>query len=223
MFHDIKSLEILLERQLKKSLPGIYAHRLMTPEISKNLLERPYPETAVPSGVMILIYTRDEEISLVFILRQSYMGVHSNQISFPGGKFDVTDANLTETAIRETEEEIGIRSDEYKILGQLSSIYIPPSNFLVQPTVAISYKQLDFTPQYEEVKSMLVIPLKVLMGDPCRSTSSFTVKNGLQTLAPCFQVDEHKIWGATAMILSELIEIIKEALCESNEHKPMLQ
>jgi 8-oxo-dGTP pyrophosphatase MutT (NUDIX family) len=140
---------------------------------------------------------------LVFIKRTSYPGVHSAQISFPGGKAEKHDADILQTALRETEEEIGVAATDIEILGNLSRVYIPPSNFMVQPVVgAIPYKP-TFTPHSKEVDVLLPMPFEAfLTANTMQNTRVET--RGLVMHVPAFNVQNEIIWGATAMMVAEL-------------------
>jgi 8-oxo-dGTP pyrophosphatase MutT (NUDIX family) len=153
------------------------------------------------AAVLMLFYPRNEITHLALIVRNSYPGVHSSQIGFPGGKVELSDANLAETALRETHEEVGIAPHQIQLLKAFSEIYIPPSNFLVAPFMGVAHEELIFIPDPKEVKNEQSLT-KVTM-----STSYATAIE-----VPAFQVDQYIVWGATAMMMSELKEVITNAL-----------
>ena len=204
----ISQLEILLA----KELPGTSAHVKMTPngriDTESYLLST---STDVrTSAVMIVLFPEEEVLKMVLIKRPSYDGVHSGQISFPGGKSEETDSDYVYTALRETEEEVGIRADKIQLLGSLSRIYIPPSNFLVYPYVGYCAHPPSFRLDQKEVEKIILPPVDILLNDEIIKQGSFKAggPNGWQINAPYFEVENERIWGATAAILSELKELL---------------
>ena len=156
------------------------------------------------AAVALIIYPDEkQETRLILIERNQYKGVHSGQVSFPGGKQEINDSSLTQTALRESYEEIGINIDSLILLRKLSKIYIPPSNFLVTPFLFFSDQNLNFE-HNNEVKNILTPSLKNVL--------NFQIKNyeNQSIVDPYFRYNKFKIWGATSMILNELVEIIKE-------------
>lgn len=203
----------LLHKEIKsylltKGLPGEKAQALMAPS-SRNPKLANHSKSPTPSAVLLLIYPKDEQWHLALIKRNSYKGSHSAQISLPGGKVDKADAHLLECALRETYEEIGFQSKEDDIIGELSSLYIPISNFMVHPFVAIIDHTPQFIPDTHEVKHIIEIPLNVLLDPKHLGTKELTSQEHSIT-APTYQLEDDYIWGATAMILSEFAEILKQ-------------
>ena len=145
------------------------------------------------------------ETRLPFILRNNYEGVHSNQISFPGGKKEKLDEDLIETARRETNEEIGLNKDEMKLQFKLTDIYIPPSNFLVRPYIFTLKNEPLIKQDNIEVIKVLVPTLSTLIG--LKIHYGFTDKQKIKN--PYFIIENHIVWGAPAMILNEFISLIK--------------
>lgn len=197
-----------LHARLLSPLPGYDAQKLMEPPSRQQLLLMPRTETPREGAVLIVLFPDGMDISTVMIQRAVYDGVHSGQIAFPGGRRDHNDKTLLETALREAEEEVGIVADSVKVLGTLSSLYIPPSNFNVLPVVAC----LDYSPelkiQPDEVSEAFFISLTELAKTGnCRpgtiNLTSYSISN-----VPTYCVNDRIIWGATAMIISELIKVI---------------
>ena len=156
------------------------------------------------AAVALIIYPDiEKETRLILIERNQYEGVHSGQVSFPGGKQEINDSSLVQTALRESNEEIGINLDSLTLLRKLSKIYIPPSNFLVTPFLFFTYKNLNFK-HNNEVKNILTPSLSNVLKFQIKNYENQIVVN------PYFLYNNFKIWGATAMILNELVEIIKE-------------
>jgi 8-oxo-dGTP pyrophosphatase MutT (NUDIX family) len=160
------------------------------------------------SSVLVLIYFNDNKIFTSFILRPEYDGVHSGQIAFPGGRKEDEDKSEVDTAIREAREEVNIESSKINVLGSLSELFIPPSNFLVTPVVACAETRPDFIPQESEVEKIIEANISFLFDESIVKKKILHVRN-TKIEAPYFEVDGHVVWGATAMILSELREVIE--------------
>jgi 8-oxo-dGTP pyrophosphatase MutT (NUDIX family) len=199
---------------LNQQLPATSAHLKMAPLERHESLQAEYYAKFNPrkSAVMMLFYPKNAQATMILIKRNTYAGVHSAQISFPGGKAEVTDANLAETALRETYEEVGIAVADIDVVMPFTEIYIPPSNFLVSPFLGISMDELNFNPSAYEVAELIELPLEDLLDDSIVINSEIQTAINQTMIVPAFKVGEHIVWGATAMILSELKETIKSAL-----------
>lgn len=195
-------------------LPGKSAHIKMAPVERIRMIEDGFEDskTAKEAAVLMLIYPKNSMAHLALIVRNSYPGIHSSQIAFPGGKVEVVDVNLKETALRETYEEIGIPPDLISVIKDFSSVYIPPSNFLVYPFLGISSSELEFTLQAEEVASIIELPLSLLLDDSIITTKSLETSYAKLIEVPVFEIGQNNVWGATAMMLSELKDAIKMVL-----------
>lgn len=163
-------------------------------------------------GVLALLYCAEDELHLVFTKRPDYDGVHSGQVSFPGGRHEPPET-LAATALRETGEEIGIPAAEVEILGSLTPLFVVPSNFEVHPFVGrfMGAGRPRFVPDVREVAAILEVPLRLLLDPATRVEESMELRGGLRMRVPCFRVGEHVIWGATAMMLSEFLERLRYA------------
>ena len=192
--------------QLAKELPGAVAHEGMNPKSPLRQMITPNEKTR-KSAVLILFYPYQNKIFVPLILRPAYDGVHASQMAFAGGRHERTDENLTRTALREAQEEIGIKATDVEILGQLSELFIPPSNFFVLPVVgSINYRP-DFYPDPREVERVFEVPLQVLANDSIRGITTVQTK-GYEFEAPFYGIEGHKIWGATALMIAELLAVI---------------
>lgn len=197
----------LLKTRLKESLPGKSAHQRMSPI-------RRFPTSYSPNifkskegAVLILLYKKSNEWYLPLILRPTYDGEHSGQISLPGGKKEEIDASHIETALRETEEEIGIKTSEINFLGALTPIYIPKSNYIVHPFIGFINTSPQFVAEEKEVAKIIELPISTLSDSSKKSI--FHYKYETKTLeAPSWIIEEEHIWGATAMILAEFEALI---------------
>ncbi len=196
---------------LQKPLPGRSAHLEMAPGSRIESLRDETPEQVSngrKAAVLIPLYVKNREIYTMLIKRPVYDGVHSGQIAFPGGRYEPTDQDLTETALREAEEEVGINKHDVTVLGTLSKLYIPPSDFLILPVVGgIDYVP-DFVVQTSEVDGILQVPLENLFDERNRSVTTITNKEYGTFQAPCYLFDGEIIWGATAMVIHEFEKLI---------------
>jgi 8-oxo-dGTP pyrophosphatase MutT (NUDIX family) len=197
-----------LREELAKELPGLQSQLKLAPAGRNGMPEKQVLSKAKKSAVLILLNLNETDIYIPFIKRIRDGSMHSGQIAFPGGKFEKFDGNLKETALREAQEEIGIDAQSIVVLAELTPLYIPVSNFLVQPIVAFTEKSQNYVIAEDEVEELYTIPLNELINaDIVEKT--FSVR-GYTLTAPFFVLKEIEIWGATAMILNEFIDIIKK-------------
>jgi 8-oxo-dGTP pyrophosphatase MutT (NUDIX family) len=164
---------------------------------------------------MMLFYPKNGRAHLVLIVRNAYNGVHSSQIAFPGGKYETTDADFEETALRETHEEVGISPEKIEVIKHFTPMYIPPSNFLVHPFLGISKEELSFYPDAKEVAGIIELPLSVFLNDEIIIEATLSTSYAANILVPAFNIQNHIVWGATAMMLSELRDVLKTAIEEN--------
>jgi len=195
-------------------LPASEAHFKMAPleriDFLKNLdMENENPRIA---AVMMLLYPKNEKTHLVLILRNSYKGVHSSQIAFPGGKQESKDISFEATALRETYEEIGVPPDKMEVLMPFTQLFIPPSNFIVYPFLGICREEIIFIPNTNEVANIIELPLSDFLSDEIVISTEMATSYGERVTMPAFKIEEHIVWGATAMMLSELKEVLKKVL-----------
>ncbi len=163
------------------------------------------------AAVMMLIYPKNKKSHLALIVRNTYPGVHSAQIGFPGGKVEIEDESLIHTALRETHEEIGIHPDKIEVIKTFTAVFIPPSNFNVAPFLGISHAELEFIEQEEEVAGIIEFPLLDFMNDKTIVNKIMDTSYGNNIEVPTFKINEHYVWGATAMMMSELKEVLKSS------------
>ncbi len=195
-------------------LPASEAHFKMAPleriDFLKNLdMENENPRIA---AVMMLLYPKNEKTHLVLILRNSYKGVHSSQIAFPGGKQESKDISFEATALRETYEEIGVPPDKMEVLMPFTQLFIPPSNFIVYPFLGICREEIIFIPNTNEVANIIELPLSDFLSDEIVISTEMATSYGERVTMPAFKIEEHIVWGATAMMLSELKEVLNKVL-----------
>lgn len=202
---------------LEAPLPAFASHVKMAPkERIESLKAFAYADkNPRKAAVLMLLYPKHEQTHLVLIERNSYKGVHSAQIAFPGGKFEKEDVEYETTALRESEEEIGVSREKIKIIKPFSPLYIPPSNFLVHPYLGIANETLRFVLEPKEVASIIELPLSDFLGDSLLHETKLTTSYATNIAIPAFKINEHVVWGATAMMLSELKEVLHFVLKNS--------
>ncbi len=199
-----------LRKLLRDELPGDRAHREMMKH-RKPLAQ--IPEQIVNarlSAVLLLLFPKDNELHTVFIKRPAYDGVHSGQIALPGGKAEPTDRDLVHTALREAEEELGIVPTEVEVLGKLSPLYIPPSNFMVHPILGFSPQPPIYIPDPVEVEDYIELPMISFLKEEFKADLSIPIAKGQKIKARAFQMKGETIWGATSMIMAELAMVYRK-------------
>jgi 8-oxo-dGTP pyrophosphatase MutT (NUDIX family) len=198
-----------IRRALRGPLPGLAAHlRMSLPGRAHAPLPRP---DAREASVLLLIYPRQATLHFVLTQRTEWLGHHSGQISLPGGRREPGDADVIATALREAREELGIATEQVELLGRLTTLYIPPSNFVVHPVVGYIAAQPVFHPNAREVAELIEVPLALLL-DP--ATRQLGPLPGGGPNAPFYRIGKHAVWGATAMVLSEFEMALRNAGAE---------
>ncbi len=193
---------------LKKK--GQVAHLTMLPN---NRTLEDAPSDAKKASVILLLYLKNSELHTVFIQRPVYNGAHSGQVSFPGGMFECDDTSLKSTAIRETFEEIGVKIEVKEIIGSLSPLYISISKIKVYPFVAFVEPCCNFFTNADEVVHIIETPLSVFFKKETKQIGEIEVRDNLIEV-PYYAINGKKIWGATAMILAEFLDCIKNQSCD---------
>lgn len=197
----------------KLDLPGVASHYKMAPierlkELTKQSLKK---NKAKRASVMVLFYpNKAGETHLALILRKTYKGVHSAQVGFPGGRQEVSDLSSRHTALRETQEEIGVLQEDIRVLKKLTKIYIPPSNFFVEPFIGICEKTPQFILQQTEVEALIEVKISDLLDDGIYCTRRLSTSYATDIEVPAYILNTHVVWGATAMMLSEVRELLKQ-------------
>jgi 8-oxo-dGTP pyrophosphatase MutT (NUDIX family) len=205
---DFQQCIDFLGERFQKPLPGPEAHKKLSPP------HRHIPDIATlknhrNSSVMLLVQNKNNIPHLIFIERADDGHVHSGQIALPGGKVEMHDKDLLATALRETKEEIGIHENKVQLLGKLSPLYIPPSNFLVNPFTGFVADEIIFSPDKKEVKQILEIPLSDFFKDDVVNFAAEHKTHRGIVKAPCYELHGVKIWGATCMIVTEFLSLFE--------------
>lgn len=202
------NLSSAIKEELLSDLPGRKAQEIMAPE---------HPRTFPPShlvkqnaAVSLIILAGNDKTDIILTKRAEYNGHHSGQISFPGGKEEESDKSHIETAIRETKEEIGLNLSKENCLGSLTPLYIMVSDFMVFPFVFFyDYNnKIEFILDKQEVEYIIQFNLLSLLDKSLVKTTKLTLEDSSVILTPYYGINNEMVWGATAMILSEFIEVL---------------
>lgn len=191
-------------------LPGEAAQNRMASAMRQGKMPRFKPNARTrQSAVMVLLHPTAEGLGFPLIKRPDYPGVHGGQVALPGGRKEAGDADLIRTALRETEEEIGVPAREVEVLGQLSELFVAASNSQVLPVVGRLWFAPRWVPEPREVA--YVIPARLAHIGPTAEVRQTNIEaaEGIELQAPYFAIEEHVVWGATAMILSEFRELTR--------------
>jgi len=193
-----------------KTLGGISSQFKLVPELRLKFSDVDIKKRNPKSAAVLALFFPDEfgETNFLLTQRANYKGTHSAQISFPGGKKDEIDIDLNTTALREAEEEVGIIKNEIITLRKLTETYIPPSNFMVTPFLAYTNQTPVFKPNYE-VAELIIVKLSDLLNQNNISSIKIDTSYMKNMEVPCFKLNNYIVWGATAMILSEIKDLLK--------------
>lgn len=161
------------------------------------------------AAVLVPLLERNTYLNLLLTLRSTYDGIHSAQVSFPGGKFEEGESEPFLVALREFEEELGIKENQVEVIGSLSPLVIPVSSMLVYPVVGWISEPFDYKPDAREVQKVIESPLYCFKKELVKRTTSIVTNLKQPIEIPYFEIDKEKVWGATAMMISELMTIIE--------------
>lgn len=197
----------ITKRLSEQALPG---HTEIVQKMSPNRLTLKVEpdEKTRRSAILMMFYPKGDEIYLPLILRPQYDGVHGGQMAFPGGRVEQKDKDIQATALREAQEEIGIKAADVKIIRNLTELYIPPSNLLCQPVLGFMPYRPDFYPDEREVAGIFEVSISEIL-DPSIVQFKTVETRGIKLETPCFVIQEQIVWGATALMIAELVEILK--------------
>lgn len=200
-----------IEKLLQNELPGELSHRKMLPPERDLIIPDKNSENVQTSGVLLLLFPKDNELYTCLIKRSAKMKIHAGQIGFPGGRLETVDKTPMETALRETTEEIGLPASRIEIIGKLSPLYVSVSNFLIHPFVGWTNKEPTFPINRHEVEKLLFFPLLSFLQKPWVEQVDLPTFSG-HAVVPCIPFQNEFVWGATAMILFELVDLLKSGL-----------
>lgn len=200
-----------LKSRLSHPLPGNEAQNLMMPKLpSGKRVSFNNSSNPRKGAVLLLLYEKGGEFYFPLIQRPVYEGLHSGQIAFPGGKQEEKDTDLYYTALREANEEVGVDVESIDIMGTLSEFFVAASNHLVLPVIGFHKAVPIFTPDSYEVDEVIEAPLSELLDQTKRKEKEIITSQGFKLHSPYFDIQGKVVWGATAMMLSEFVEIIRE-------------
>lgn len=202
----------VLHQALSRSLPGVRAHRRYTPELAYGRHQGPPPANARAAAVLALFYPRDQLWNLVLTLRPEHLPDHPGQVSFPGGVLKVGES-AEQGALRELDEELGVNNRRIQLVGRLSPIYVFNSNFSVQPVVGVLDETPVFQSNWSEVAEVIEVPISVLL-EWVPEDVHWVQKPAVSFTAPTVFWKQRKVWGATLLMLGELIELLRGTFCE---------
>ena len=202
-----------LKMRLRQPLPGL--------KVQKEMSAYPRGKTGIvfnfdgeprESSVMIVLFVNEDGISFPMIQRPMFTGIHSGQIGLPGGKVEEHDKDRIETALRETEEEIGVNAGDIKVFGELTELYVQASHYNVMPVVGYLPYRPEYIPDPEEVSRVIEGSTDDLISHKNRKIKDLLIQDKYKIVAPYFDIENEIVWGATAMILNEFAVILKEII-----------
>ncbi|GAA4239588.1 CoA pyrophosphatase [Postechiella marina] len=196
-------------------LPGEVSQLKMVPPFRQELVkkQKKAKKKVKHAGVLALFYPDEiNKTKFILILRKTYKGVHSAQVAFPGGKLEPQDPSIEYAAVRETFEEVGVPIQDIEVVKPITQVYIPPSNFYVQPFIGIVKSTPNFIKQEYEVERLIEVDLKYFLEDERVILNTVNTSYSVDVEVPAFKLNNYIVWGATAMMLSEIKDLLKETL-----------
>ena len=204
---DFQRFITQLKITINNDLPGEESHQKMR-VIYDQSIELPFSEiNSIPAAVLILLYLADNEIYFFLTKRTDELKHHKGQISLPGGKQEGNE-KLIDTALRETQEEIGINKTSISIIGTITPLFVPVTGFMIYPFIGYSLNKLDPKPDPVEVATIFSVNISDLLNKENRTTEQRNIR-GYDVQVPYFKLNDYQVWGATSMILSEFRDLIK--------------
>jgi 8-oxo-dGTP pyrophosphatase MutT (NUDIX family) len=189
---------------LERPRPGLPAQLRLSPRPRNPGIT--HEEAPRPGGVLLLLYPHEQQLHLVLTRRADTLSNHKGQVSLPGGQRDPGETPEI-TALRELHEELGIEPNQVDVLGRLTPLYIPPSNYCIYPVVGYAAKRPRFRPNPAEVADVLEVPVAALLDPDAVHEEEWSLRDEAVQV-PFFAVAGHKVWGATAMVLAEFVELL---------------
>jgi len=208
---SLSTLAPRLSDRLKEPLPGHEAHLTMAPRYPARQADLAVGgRTCREAGVLVLLLPHQDLPAVVLTVRRKHLPDHAGQVSFPGGQREGAE-ELRTTALRESEEEIALNPSSVRLLGPLTPLYIPPSDFCVHPFVGAAHLNPDLHPTDAEVGQVLRVPVSDLL-DPDTHEMESRALHDTDVEVPYYAVAGHAVWGATAMMLAELLEVVGDVI-----------
>jgi 8-oxo-dGTP pyrophosphatase MutT (NUDIX family) len=202
---NLAAVKAHLLRRLPGPLPGLPAQQRMAPQPRRGWRPGSVPDEAKPAAALLLLYEHAGEAACVLTLRASHLPKHAGQVSLPGGALDPGES-LIEAALREAEEEVGVTRTHVEILGALTPLHIPVSGYVLHPIVGTTRDRPDFVPAHREVAGITDVPLRDLAAPSTWRLTTWR-HDGVDFEVPYFAVGGLRVWGATAMVLSEFLAL----------------
>ncbi len=207
---ELSKIANKLKKRLQQNLPGKEIQRRMLVKMNEPFNFKNTEKDAIQSAVLILLFEENGDICFMLTKRTQKVEHHRGQISLPGGAKE-SDESLSSTAIRETQEEIGINTDDINLIGFLSPLFVPVTGFIINPFVGMINTDFEPQPAPEEVETVFSVPVNDLLTDDHELQEMRNLR-GYDVDIPYFLLSGYKVWGATAMILSELKTVLKESI-----------
>ena len=203
---SLYQIEAQIRAALDAPLPGAHAHLSLAPHPRRGWRPGHIPPGANTAAGLILLYPLDDRPHILLTVRAGDLALHAGQVSFPGGRIE-GDETIPRAALREAAEEVGVDPDQVRVLGVLSTLYIPVSDFALHPVIGTTDRRPAFAAQMGEVGRILEVPLTDLLGSSPRQGASW--RQDGQFHVPYYELCGERVWGATAMILAELATVLR--------------
>ena len=207
---SLYQIETRIRAALQAPLPGGGAHLGLAPRPRRGWRPDHVPDGALPAAGLVLLYRRGAATHLLLTVRSGALQRHGGQVSLPGGRVEPAES-IPDAALREAAEEVGVEPDRVRVLGRLSPLYVAVSGFALHPVVGVAGAHPAFRPRSGEVGRVLEAPLEALLGARGRPRRGFICRRGTLVRAPYFALCGERVWGATAMILAELLAVLGAA------------
>lgn len=207
---SLYQIETRIRAALQAPLPGGGAHLGLAPRPRRGWRPDHVPDGAQPAAGLVLLYLRGADPHLLLTVRSGALPRHGGQVSLPGGRVEPAES-IPDAALREAAEEVGVEPDRVRVLGRLSPLYVVVSEFVLHPVVGVAASHPAFRPRSAEVGRVLEVPLATLLGARGRPRRGFLCRRGVLVRAPYFELCGERVWGATAMILAELLTVLGAA------------
>ena len=207
---SLYQIETRIRAALQAPLPGGSAHLGLAPRPRRGWRPDHVPDGARPAAGLVLLYLRGDAPHLLLTVRSGALPRHGGQVSLPGGRVEPAES-IPDAALREAAEEVGVEPERVRVLGRLSPLYVVVSDFVLHPVVGVAGAHPAFRQRPAEVGRVLEVPLAALVGARGQPRRGFICRPGMLVRAPYFALCGERVWGATAMILAELLTVLGAA------------